>query len=698
MFCTKCGTKLDDNAKFCTGCGAKVEKNEPAKEPKVEEPKVEETKVEEPKVEEPKVEEPKAEEPKVAETKVEESNTEELKTESTPVTTSVPVEEIESGPNESMSPFDAPKKKGGKGIIIAAVSAAAIIVVVIILYLLVFKTMLGYNKFKKAMEDNEYKDAKKIAKEYKLDDSKKSSDAADLVIADIDEIKGLYSSDDIDLDEAQEQFELLAKIGLDDAEDDLEDADEWIKKMKDSKSQYDEGKSYYEYGSYEYAIDCLDKVDKEYNKYNKAQEMIEECKDKIVENAIENAQDSITYGSYENAAQILENTKEKVGEDNQKLKDAISNLENKVAEDAISKADDTSYIYSKLSYINSALTIYPDNEDLLKKYDEISEQSAQDEFDNNIAYKFESSYYTPEEISDYINNCLDNNSDNEVYKKKLNSLVNDKVKEYKLALAAALENGDMADACENFKYYGVLASEDDKEIVDYYKDYLSGTRYEDINKVVSNGSCYREYGYSVPNGGKEFTYVSRLYVGSYSSTPGELLFSAENIGAMSGYITKGLTESRGKVVILADKKVLVNITPTEKDYQFNVEIPEGTESIIIKWTKNGDDVNGEYFLGDVILSSKLYDSSKDKMLAKLKADNSSDKEDEEDKVEQSQESTEIYPEENEADSKETKEDEQVSEGDASTKEEENSDNPDETVSSDASDSSSNSGDEEESNE
>ena len=199
MFCTKCGAKLADDAVFCTSCGEKLKSktDEAVKEDtKAEETVKEESKTEESAKEEPKAEEPVKEEP-------------------------VAQEPVASG----VSPLDAPKKGGAKGLIIIGAAVVAVAVVALVLYLAVFKSMIGFNKFEKALKANNYKDAKKIAKDYKISSSSKKKKATDLVIAEIDEIKENYKSDDdYDIEDVEKDIEALDKIGLKGADDDLEEA------------------------------------------------------------------------------------------------------------------------------------------------------------------------------------------------------------------------------------------------------------------------------------------------------------------------------------------------------------------------------------------------------------------------------------------------------------------------------------------
>lgn len=58
MFCTNCGKKIDDTAKFCSECGARVVRAaEKSAEAISEVPKIEEVEIKAPKIEEPKIKE-----------------------------------------------------------------------------------------------------------------------------------------------------------------------------------------------------------------------------------------------------------------------------------------------------------------------------------------------------------------------------------------------------------------------------------------------------------------------------------------------------------------------------------------------------------------------------------------------------------------------------------------------------------------
>lgn len=179
MYCSTCGTKLDDSASFCPNCGTKIEREAtpvsnvetsvdniaaasvpevktvepvatPVEEVKAEEPSaapVEEVKAEEPSVapvEEVKEEEPviapaeevKAEEPVIApveEVKAEEpavAPVEEVKAEE-PVT--APVEEVPSNNKKK----EGKKKKKGKGCLIAVIIALIILILLVVVIALV---------------------------------------------------------------------------------------------------------------------------------------------------------------------------------------------------------------------------------------------------------------------------------------------------------------------------------------------------------------------------------------------------------------------------------------------------------------------------------------------------------------------------------------------------------------------------------
>ena len=95
MFCTECGSKIEDDCVYCSNCGAKItqvagpapraenmkeetiDNTTEAEAPKAEAPKAEAPKAEAPKAEAPKVEAPKAEAPKAEVSKAEVSKTEE---------------------------------------------------------------------------------------------------------------------------------------------------------------------------------------------------------------------------------------------------------------------------------------------------------------------------------------------------------------------------------------------------------------------------------------------------------------------------------------------------------------------------------------------------------------------------------------------------------------------------------------------
>ncbi len=613
MFCTKCGAKLADDALFCTSCGAKM--NPKTEDAAKEEPKVDETtKADETaKTEEPAVQEPVA---------------------------------------SNVSPLDAPKKGGAKGLIIIGAAVVAVAVVAIVLYLAVFKSMIGFNKFEKALKDNKYKDAKKIAKEYNISKSGKKKKAADLVIAEIDEIKDNYKSDDdYSIEDVEDDISALDKIGLKDAEDDIEEAGEWVETMKESAQNYKYGKEDYDAGNYKYAAEYLNKVDKEDKNYDDAKDMLDDCAEKLVDGYIEDAQNYLSYDSYQSAYNTLNDAKEEFGDDNDKLNKAIEELESKIVERALEQADKETYTGSKLYYINLAKEVYPENEELKKKEEELVAEGAQSDFDNYIASQFESSYYTAEDIKERVDEYI-KNSNSEAYAAKMNELVNEKVAGFKDTITSAMSEGRIVDAINPYSYYSVLASEEDaKEIIDTYGEYLTGKSLNDTDISASKGSLYTSSYYSAPENGREHEKVCELYLGSYSSDKnGTATVSPENYKGITGYVSNKDVNSKGKLVIYADKTVLAKFDINKVgDNTFNCEIPDGTKEIRIVWN-HAQGASADFYLGDVYLTDNYYDASAagDKKSDDKKSDDKKDdkeKSDDKDKKDDAKEADEKKTEE-----------------------------------------------------
>ena len=633
MFCTKCGAKLADDAVFCTSCGEKLKSktDEAVKEDtKAEETVKEESKTEESAKEEPKAEDSakaeesvkeeakaedsaKAEEPAKEESKAEDSaKTEETAKEEPKAEEPVKEEPVAQEPVASgVSPLDAPKKGGAKGLIIIGAAVVAVAVVALVLYLAVFKSMIGFNKFEKALKANNYKDAKKIAKDYKISSSSKKKKATDLVIAEIDEIKENYKSDDdYDIEDVEKDIEALDKIGLKGADDDLEEAVKWVDTMKESAQNYKYGKEDYDAGNYKYAAEYLNKVDKEDKNYDDAKDMLDDCAEKLVDGYIEDAQNYLSYDSYQSAYNTLNDAKEEFGDDNDKLNKAIEELESKIVERALEQADKETYTGSKLYYINLAKEVYPENEELKKKEEELVAEGAQSDFDNYIASQFESSYYTAEDIKERVDEYI-KNSNSEAYAAKMNELVNEKIAGFKDTITSAMSEGRIVDAINPYSYYSVLASEEDaKEIIDTYGEYLTGKSLNDTDISASKGSLYTSSYYSAPENGREHEKVCELYLGSYSSDKnGTATVSPENYKGITGYVSNKDVNSKGKLVIYADKAVLAKFDINKVgDNAFNCEIPDGTKEIRIVWNHAAGS-SADFYLGDVYLTDKYYDAS-----------------------------------------------------------------------------------------
>ena len=634
MFCTKCGNTLADDAKFCTKCGTPVKAKEEkkAEEVKTEEPKVEEKK-EEVKTEEPKVEE-KKEEVKTEEPKVEEKK-EEVKTEEPKVE-----EKKKEVKTEEPTPLVTPNvenpalKKANSSklpVIIGVVAGGVVIlgIVIAILWATVFSGMFAMKNYKKALEENDYKTAKDLVKE-KIKDSKYEDEATDLLAGEIDELKTRFAEEDMSLEDLEKEFESICKIKLD-IDDEVEDFEKFVVKLQDSKNSYDEGKRYFESEDYSYAYGYLKNVIKEDGKnYKKAQSMMSECEEKIIDAALENAKYYAQNGYYASAQSALDSCKDIVGEKNKKLNDAYGQLEGIIVDGALANCEssiENGYYSSALSNLNDALTYYPENKDLQDKIKECANKYAEEmyaSFMSNVQY-----YDDPEDLAEYIEDYL-GYSDSEDYKNALKAKFAEFAKTYETAVIENLKAGDVYSAKKSIDMLGAIDAEN--AIYTKCKEAYDGKfEYAIIGDLETELSTGYAYTYGSWTDSKEVRYDNVVSM----STPWSESFCAFNISvadykSISGRVAMSDTVgAKGKFIIAAANKTLlsVNVDNTTSNVAFNVAIPEGTTTVTFRYVEAADNtVSGTLYVGNLVFGKNYFDAANDATLKEIAGEATPEKE------------------------------------------------------------------------
>ena len=637
MFCTKCGNTLADDAKFCTKCGTPVKAkdenkaNETEKAP-VEEKKVEETKVEE-KKEETKVEEPKVEEKK-EETKVEEPKVEEKKEEDKVEEPKAEEKKEEASPAVSDTAENPALKKSSSGklpVIIGVVAGGVVIlgIVIAILWATVFSGMFAMKDYKKALEENDYKLAKDLVKD-KIKDSKYEDEATDLLANELEELKTRFAEEDMSLEDLEEEFGDISKIKLD-IDDEVEDFAKFVLKLEDSKKAFENGKEYYDSEEYTYAYENLKNVIKEDGKnYKKAQSMMGECEEKIIDSALENAKYYAENGYYASAQSALDSCKEIVGEKNKKLNDAYEQLEGIVVDAAIKSCDSSmeyEYYSSALSTINDALTYYPENEELKKKSKECADKYAEasyNSFLSNVMY-----YSDPEDLAECIENYLGYN-DSEEYKAALKAKFAEYAKTYETSIVDNLKVGDIYAAKKAIDMLGAIDAENAvytkcKEAYDGKFEYAV---LGDLTTEVSTGYAYT---YDSWTDSKEVQYRNVVTMSpSWSDTFCAFNANVADYKSISGRIAMSDTVgAKGKFIIAAANKTLlsVDVDNTTSNVPFSIEIPEGTTTVTFRYVESAaSTATGTLYVGNLVFGKEYFDAANDATLKELSGEPATEEE------------------------------------------------------------------------
>ena len=582
MFCTKCGNKLDDNAKFCTKCGAKVQvKEEPVAEEVKEEPVAEEVK-EEPVAEEAK-EEPVAEEAKeepVAEEAKEEPGAEEKKEE--PKTEKVAQENKEEVNNQQISTpstnnyenpaLKGPDKKTGK-VIIGVVCTVVTVAVIAVAVWFFFLKKNPIDELRKAMEDNDYKTAKTIVKEDIAGDDDKEDEAIDIVNEEIDDIKNRFKSGDLSLNDALDAIDDLSKLKLD-IDDAIDNAKDWFKKVSESQEFYKQGKSDFDDKSYQYAIESFEKVIKDDPDYDDAQDYIDKCFDEIV-----------------------------------------NDFKNKV---------ESGEKYSNIYYdVVSLYEQYPDNKKITDLYEDYSAKYADERIEQYLSYYLEDGKTVVDcgidNVISALDNATDSFSDNEFIKKETAVKAEEFADAFHDKLTQTLKSGIMyevkqdVEALEKFEKYTTKYADE----IDGYENYLDLSAINDVAYEVVNGSFYNSYSYTAADGRRfDNAYSVNLY-GYDEKNAGVVNIPVTEYKSVSGRIFLDEYNQASKVnfIIMADKKKIYaqDLNKDTKEALFNIEIPEGTTTLSIRWTrdKKENDRSVQIDLVSFALGKVYYDANSD---------------------------------------------------------------------------------------
>lgn len=611
MFCTKCGNELADGAKFCTKCGNPVEAVTKESTPDVKNEANESA--------ENKKEELDKEEVKVEESKPEEDNNIETQTEASPA-------ENVNEENKALAQPD--NSKSVKVIIGAVVGVVALIAVVVLVYF-VFIRKNPIDELKAAFDDNDYKTAKRIVKE-DIADTKREDEAEDLVAEEIEDIKARYKSGDIKIDEAEEAFDDLGKLKLD-IDDEIEDALKWVNKVRNSESQFEVAQSQYDDGYYEGAIEYCKEVIKDDRHYDEAQDLIEKCKDAIVDKALENAQNEIDNGYYSSATYYLDNAKEEVGEDNEKLKQAYSTIEGKIVEKALEKAKeyaesgDNYGVSSAVSELANVYKSFPDNKDIAAKYEEYSNLYVDNWF---MSIMDSMSYYKgyPDELSQAFDNVKEQWSENEFVVKHVDECKTKLIETFVGSIDENIKNGSMYEASKLLSILDSLAPDDEKVtgVKEKYAALVDMIKMDDVSIDLTQGSAYStsyyddEKGYSFDNAYRLSAYTFDKYgsmtvdVTGYKAVSGVVLFTGDSM------------DGTGKFVINAGKDQIfkTEVSASKTNIAFNVKIPDGNNKIVIRWVKDSksEDKSLYMVLANACLM-KEYCDGKDVQTAQPETDN-----------------------------------------------------------------------------
>lgn len=599
MKCVKCGKELTEGAKFCKSCGTPAETSKEAAKQNKEELKTKETaKQEEKKPDQKQSEDKKADVKKPEEKKPEEKKPEnqDLNQKSTtePKITEAKVSEQTS---KVKIPMD-PKKVR----LIAGVAAGVVVVGIAgtLLWGNVAKPAIAFGKYKKALEEDDYKEAKKIVKE-SIRGTKKEDKAVELLEAEIDELFFSYQGGSYKLDELKEEIDEVRKIKLD-IKDKLDETDEKLKALEKSQNNYESAESNFDYGAYENAIEQYKLVMEEDPNYEKAQKKIKECTQKEAGKMIENMNECLEDDNVYSAIEYLVKLKQ-YAEANPELQDQYDTEEKDVVQKAVNyytehveeEIDDEEYGRA-VNYVNTFEEIVgklEGNKELEDAYTKLAGTVVDSVYnyycvDGYETYMKNNGYGAPN-----LSYLYENMKKHEALIKPLEEKIAELLKTKEAELKKSLASKPMKEVEK--EYHGLLhlaaTSEDYDTYEETYADYFELEELVDMSKEYDYKTCDYDYGWRVKwNGDTTFDDVAYLCVDANVDRD-KSFFSVALNGerSLSGYLVNFSEEGvTGKLTIACDGKTLFEKAVDGKTGKtmIHVEIPEGAKKLTFTSTKD----------------------------------------------------------------------------------------------------------------
>lgn len=295
MFCTKCGSKLDDTAKFCTGCGAPtnqmhqetqavqpsnqeinvyqpVQQEQMFQQPVQQEATPEQPVQQEQMIRQPEQQETAPEQPvqpeQMFQQPIQQQGTFPQQPFNQMMTGPIPQMPI-SAPQVQKQPSSIPVKKSKKKIILIAGISAAVIVICGGVGFFLYQNNIK-NQAKNVIayfEDGDFDKSVDLYDKYSGKQKTFDNKVEEELLNKVELIKEDYLSEKLDYASAEEQLHRLEEYDIDDLEDSIEEVSEFVNMIYLSRENYKEGKEYFDLGDYASAIVKYSSVAKEDKKY-----------------------------------------------------------------------------------------------------------------------------------------------------------------------------------------------------------------------------------------------------------------------------------------------------------------------------------------------------------------------------------------------------------------------------------------------
>lgn len=220
----------------------------------------------------------------------------------------------------------------GRNKTVALFVGMGVIVLILICILNPFSDPVG--KFSKLLDENDYQAAAEVYEEKIQGNSEMESEAADIVIAKVQQLLGDFDNNTIGYDELIEACDYFIKMGT------VDDGDELLYGISDkqaSKEAYMTGNSYFEEGNYSEALNQLSQVSQDDQNYSDAVDKMQQCTTAIENQMLEEAAQMTQNGEYLDAISYLEQNKASF-QDLSQIDLLISNYEEEFMQYEIAKA------------------------------------------------------------------------------------------------------------------------------------------------------------------------------------------------------------------------------------------------------------------------------------------------------------------------------------------------------------------------